>query len=74
MKTRAPQRLPPHQNIQSNIITLGTPSSTASANDVCPTRARAPMLTIEAVAPRTSSSRAGCEELSSGNSGSSTRP
>ena len=33
-KTRSPQRLPAHQNSQSNIITLGTPSSTASANDV----------------------------------------
>ena len=70
-KTWSPHRRPAHQNAQSNIISDGIPRKTANRIDVSPTRARAPMLMIEAVEPRMNSSSAGWEETSAGISGSS---
>ena len=71
-KTWSPQRRPAHQKTQSNIMRLGTPRSTAATIDAWPIRARAPMLMIDAVEPRSSSSSAGCDATSAGTSGSIT--
>ena len=70
VSARLPQRRPAHQYAQSKAISAGMLAISATTRSAWPVRASAPIVTIEVVEPRMSSSSSGWLPTSDGTSGS----